>query len=262
MVSLQKATNIDFAPFIALSYRCLYDYLRDGLPDHNFSLHQLGIYAKSYRFTLIILEKLFSTYLNGERQVNTTYDTFNYNREALYNARNNFDVFSFENEVLYGYPTILKLLEERPDIIDKIYYTPSLREIFYREIENLKNGDKLDCADVFSPINIYRNVNLDRFFDCIIDNYEIPETIQENRSIISLKYKVGKIFNNLCLKHATVFTTDFCKMMINNIAHIHRFHYLFIERIGNSKITAQDYEKLDKEIETFIETINFKYDLK
>ena len=58
MVGLRGITQIDFSPFIAPMYRCLYEYI-NGNKNFDFRFHALGVYIQHDRFFLWFLEDLF-----------------------------------------------------------------------------------------------------------------------------------------------------------------------------------------------------------
>ena len=249
MVGLPKITGKRFAPFIALSFRCLFDHQEGAYPDKTFNLHLLGIKSKTDRFAIEILESLFTRYLAGIANAKFTYDSINVNRNAQFNARN-LETFSFENGEINRYGTIFDIPN---NIINQVYFTETMKKTFQDEISNLRNGRNLNSSDNFSPLGIYSNIHIDNYFLHIIERYQIIDMLFNNTSIIQVKYSMKSLLIDLSLKQPGLFTKHFQETLLENIEWIFRFHNWY--RNNRNK------DSLDEIIAAFIEEINFPFHL-
>lgn len=233
MVGLRGVTQIDFSPFIAPLYRGLIDYL-NGNTEIPFRFHALGVYIQHDRFFLCFLEKLFNHYLKTNT-CHITYDSVNYMRTAQLKARA-LDIYDFNGTGIDIYPHI-----SCPDTIYKEVYPGQLYDDLQQEIENVKNSQKLNNVDAFVPLNVYGNVQLDKFFNYIIEKYDILNKFLTGRMI--------DIFPAIAYAHPNVFSNRRLECIKMNFRQTWPFHQWFM----NSK----KYEDFHPLMYKFISDINF-----
>lgn len=233
MVGLRGITQIDFSPFIAPMYRCLVDYL-NGNTSVPFRFHALGVYIQHDRFFLCFLEKLFNYYLNTD-QCLITYDSVNYMRTAQLRSRE-LDIYHFNGTTIDIFPHI-----NCPEHIYREVYPGNLYGSILTEIDNIRNKQKMLDVGAFVPLNVYGNVQLDKFFNHIIDKYDILDKF--------LKGKMIDVFPSLYSAHPHVFTSRRIECLKTNFRQTWPFHQWFT--------TSRKYDTLKPLMYKFIEDINF-----
>jgi hypothetical protein len=256
MVSLKGITQINYSPFIALAYRCFRDYLAAGNYDSDFKLHLLGVYGRSDRFEMLILEKLFTRYIEErglQVKVNISYDTINYSEVARRKSKT-LEIYDYDGEkIIEQYNKTIKVPNR---IIQKIYYTKEMYRNIKKECGNLKPRLRLTNADSMSPLNIYSNLSIDRIFNDIIDQEGFIEAFYESKGYVeSLKQNILKKLDRLNERYSYLFTTQFNSDIMNNIRETALFHKWCTEHFDNP-------EYLEDRIKDFIEGIDFPGGLK
>jgi len=207
-----KSTRLALSPFTSMAFKCFFDYLNSPFTDSLFRLHILGTSHKVDRFQLLLLEKLFSFYCQDKEypEPTVTYDTINYFRSAMF-AMNNLQPYRLKNQQLIKYKNIL---EVEDDVIQQIYHTQALYDA-YQEGKNifkqLDPSQRQKNPDFLAPLNIFSNLNLDRYLNFLIEKYSVLNNIleienqttylkQRNWTCKYLSEDEGKIFNNNDIK--------------------------------------------------------------
>ena len=244
MVSLRDITGIDFSPFIANSFRCFLDYETSPDPSHNFRLHFLGINIRYDRFIIAFLEKLFKHYMGNSNNAVLTYDSINYSRAAQLKMRY-LEVYSFIEPDLIVYRDIPSVPEE----ILKLVYPGELLESIYEEITNIEGLYRVNDSSAFAPLNIYSNVALDRYFEFVIDQYELIDLMTRYKNAIHFKNSVRRVFDELMEKHPYLFTPNTVQSIKTNLDITLDFHKWYVSR--------RDYKTLNSKVYRFIDQIGF-----
>jgi hypothetical protein len=175
--------KIKFSPIIALPFRCLLDHFQKKDIDQNFYLHFLGVKKRSDRFVIALMEQLFCLYLNQVSEVLFTYDSINYNASAMYGTKILVTCWFFSEDSIENYENIFNIPDK---IIRGIYYTDELYQHYFKELDRIKKGEPLTNSDMFSPLNIYSNMQLDSYFTYIIKRYSLAEIIHRSKSIFDV----------------------------------------------------------------------------
>jgi len=240
------SNEINFSPFTALAFRSLYDYVNSISPEL-FRLHMLGVYIKYDRFQIIILEKLFKYYLQHDN-ILLTYDSINYFRTAELKIKN-LEIFYISGEDIIKFDKIWDV----PLEVLKLVYTD---DIFFsnmlEELERLKTSTNLLNIDTFVPLNVFSNLQIDKFFEMVINKYNIMDLF------LSINYdqfnrKLNLILLNLNSKYPFLFTSKLIKCISENLRITYIFHLWWIK--DRTKL------KLDRLINDFINKINFPGEL-
>lgn len=240
MVGLRGITQIKFSPFIGMMYKCLFEYLR--YPRHcGFTLHSLGVYIKHDRFFISFIEKLFNIYLK-RNDTHFTYDSVNYMRTAQYKVKN-LDIAYFDGDKIIDF----KHLSTPDNILKQVYYTDELYNGVKCEINNVKNGNKLQNVDAFTPLNIFSNLQLDRFFEYVIDKHNILDIFINSKNNLT-KFQTLLDYT-LPSQYPNVFTPRMISSMKSNFKWLWKFHHWFINGL--------EEVKLEKLIRNFISEIKF-----
>lgn len=232
MVGLRGITQIDFSPFIAPIYRCLYEYINSN-KKFNFRFHALGVYIQHDRFLLWFLEDLFKYYLETD-QVYITYDSVNYMRTAQLRSRD-LDIYHFNGKNIDIYKHI-----SCPDEIYKTVYSNSY-DLLLEDIDNVKYNNKMRDVGAFVPLNIYSNLQLDTFFKYIIDKYDILNSFLSG-NLINVLATLGTVYPN-------IFTNQRLNSLKTNFRKTWKFHQWFIK--------SKKIEKFNELMYEFIDDINF-----
>ena len=242
MVSLRKMTEINFSPFTGIAFRCFHDYLQAGLYDDGFRLHFLGINLPYDRFHIAFLEKLFAKLSNGH-PIFHTYDSINYVQSAR--MRKDLVIYDLTDdqrlEIYNGFDQI-------PDkLIKKVYTDEIVQSYIFSEIERRKSGQLLNTINSFVALNIYSNLCLDRFFEYLIDKYEMVETLINANSTAVVEGKFKLINSELKRSYPYLFGKE---MMINIIENM-EFTWTYCNWFKNDRTDTM----LDYHINRLIECI-------
>ena len=242
MVGLHEKAKVKFSPFTAISYRCLLDYIKAEHFKNDFRLHFLGMYIPYDRFHIAFLEKLFAHYLEGIAGVVMSYDSINYAHAARMNSVKPF--FHYEDGKLNIFD---KVTDVPAEIIDYIYYD---YDIIYTEIERYKCIEtNLLNASSFVPLRIYSNMCLDRFFEYIVDYYELIDLVVTAKSQTTFMGQIHIINKDIKQRWPDVFTRETCRSITENMDITFRYHRWFIDSL--------DCNSLDYLIRLFIDRINY-----
>ena len=241
------STDINFSPFTAIAYKSFFDYINStNFGVKNFNLHCLGIYIKYDRFQLTLLEKLFKEYLipmMKEPNPNLTYDSVNYMRTAQLKVKS-LNIFQrVENSIIYHDSIQVVPTELFQQVYGELY---PLLEI---EIENLKAGRNLNNIDSFTGLNVFSNIELDKFFDWIIDEYEIISLFFKCNDYEHFKRMLDPILITITAKWSFIFTSKLIKCIRENLRITYIFNYWWINK--------KDETSLNTLITEFIKKIGF-----
>jgi hypothetical protein len=251
MVGLKKITNIKFSPFIGLSYKLLSDYITAKRFDEPLRIHLLGVYVNHDRLIIALLEKLFNSYL---KEYNTychfTYDSINPMRTAQLKARN-LDIFVFYNNEINTYT----LHKDLPDSVLKFIYHHNSYNDVKLEIDNLNNDSKLNNIQAFVPSVIFSTTQLDKFFEHVVDKYELVNMFNKSTNFFNIKNLFGSIINTIKFTQPNIFTQKFITCMNENFKYVYTFHSWFKNKFN-------DKDELERLVYKTIENINFPFNLK
>ena len=248
MVGLKGLTKITFSPFIAMAFRCFYDYLHSSNPNKKFKLHFLGIYQHPERFHIAFLEKLFAAYLAEYAGTSFSYDSINYIRQAQ--KLKTFDVFHLQE----GELSSTMSLNTPEEILRHIYFTDELLKGIRNEIEKRKAGLSLANINSFTPLNVYSNLEIDRFFEFIIDEYSMVDIFMRSTVLQQVDSEFTHIFKTLSKKYPSIFTSQFVRAIKLNLQITFEFHRWYQQQ--------RDLDSLNNLIDAFIKLIGIKDTLK
>lgn len=243
MVGIKDLTNISFSPFIFASYRSLHGYMECDNPGDNFKFHYLGINGDYDRFTIAYFDKLFQRYLGWKIKLCVTYDTINYLRSAMF-MNINLQVYSFTDNQLVQYESIAEV----PKGIVKTVYPGSLYGNFIDNIETKKTTDSFDDSMAFVPLKVYSEMSLDRFFEFIIDQYELIDLLFRFGSFDLFEYHLDLALAEILKKYPKAFTKNNIKSIKQNLEYIFVGHKWYQDK--------RDEKELDRLSRLFIKEIN------
>ena len=244
MVSLRDITGIDFSPFIANSFRCFLDYETSPDPSDEFRLHLLGINIRYDRFIIAFLEKLFDRYIGGYGKAALTYDSINYSRTAQLKMRY-LEIYAFDDNEL----CVFRDIPSVPDEILKRVYPGELFDTIREEITNIEHLYRVNDSSAFAPLNIFSNNSIDRYFEHIIDEYELIDLMINYKNAIHFQNRIRFVFDDLSGRHPYLFTPHLVTSIKKNLDITLDFHHWYVNK--------GDYKTLNRKIYRFIERINF-----
>ncbi len=201
MVGLKAATKIKFAPFTGMSFGALQAYLESDFVGEEFRLHFLGVYSRTDRFHIAVLQKLFRKLLEGVADVQMSYDSINPIHTVRMNAQ--LPLYDLVDEHLEVYPT---LIDAPIALLSDIATDNNHVQAMLQEIERRKQGAKLINAAAFSPLNVHSNMQLDKFFEMLIDKYDIVGELCSSTSPTNLIGRINRAFDSICMKYKNVFS--------------------------------------------------------
>jgi hypothetical protein len=215
MVSLRILNReINFSAFTGIAFRCLYDYLQSGYFDSGFRLHFLGINLPYDRLHIAFLEKLFQKLAQGH-EIEHTYDTINYSQGTRMNSSLSLYDFTANNEMIY-YDNISQIPFE---LVKNIYKDEKLTNEIAEEIQRRINGKRLKSTNSFIPMNIYSNLCLDKFFEKIIDEYEMVDVLLgcSSTSVVEREFKL--LNSELREKYPSLFINNMEVNLVENMEY-------------------------------------------
>ena len=250
MVGLRGITQINFSPFIGPLFRCLLDYIDNGDFSYPFKVHNLGVYIQHDRFFLCFLERIFQRWLSklyNTDKVELTYDSVNYMRTAQLRARD-LQIYSFRSGT---HIEIFKHTQVPDSILQQVYTDNNSYIGVKTDIDNCLNDRKLQNIDAFTPLNVYSNVQLDKFFMYLVDKYNLTDKCQNPGGWVPELEKIQAA-------HPNVFSSQRIKCLEQNFEWFHEFKQWFLEYNTKPKYTRVDkYNSLNKVMTKFIKAINF-----
>lgn len=260
-------TTLNFAPFIGPCYYWLYRYIERGDFSRPLFIHILGQYHKSSRFIIFFLQHLFNSYLKVINQTCIiTYDTINYSLSSMYKTRVGVDVYYFENDEF----NTVHSYDLNDNILKQIYTTDDSLIKFHENWDNIKADLPLNDTSFLIPTYIYSQIQLDKFFEYFVLKYDLVQIFRSKDEVIEVSrdgtagttrsVKIGKIKSQLKTefsrfnRYSESLTRNFTKSLMNSMDEIFKFHYSFI-------YNNMDKQQLDKDMEHFIKSVGFPFDL-
>ncbi len=284
MVSSRRYFRNVPSPFIGIAYRYLFDFLKYKQKE-DFAIHFLGIYLTQDRFTILLLEKLFSRYLK-DVNINFSYDTISFSRKiklshadykvyfdrgrgmrldpSLYEFNRQDDLkLIYKEEHVEKASDLLFLLGEKRESKLKRDLDRFMCDFKGEEKEEIKPGN----LEILDPLGVYINRNIDMIMSEMIDRQDIVSKIV---SLEKIEHAFELIENFVysssgCLEYGSAsqievenIATDsvfssfhFLKIISYSMYEVLKFHLWFTKN-------QDDEKKLDKMNAEFITQFNKK----
>lgn len=213
------ASNIKYSIFTAMAFKCFADYLCSPFTELPFKLHVLGIYLQQDKAQLILLEKLFAYYCEIYHLPAPllTHDTINYTLSALYNSRT-LEPVDFNGSDLIQYRTIFDVDD---NLIKQIYFTKELYDSFCEEREKLKANDKFEDSSFIVPLNVHKNVSIDRFLNYVMGKFDVSDIFLNSTGEIQARKRIKILINDMRKNLPSKFTETFFTQTKNNLEIIY-----------------------------------------
>ena len=248
MVGLKKAAKISFCPFTGMSFYILNCHLQGPFAGDDFRMHYLGVYSCSDRFHIAFLEKLFNGYLSGVSAVQMSYDSINPIHTVRMNAA--VPLYSFNGKQFDVFPSLLDVPEE---VLHNIAVDDAHAQMVLSEIERRRAGLRLENSASFGPLNVYSNLQLDKFFSMVIDQYDLTGVIGKSSSQTSLRGCLTRIFNDIDKRYPKAFSLHMKDVIKLNLERTWSWHKWFTGK--------HDEATLDAKMSIEIDEIGFPDDL-
>ena len=284
MVSSRRYFRNVPSPFIGIAYRYLFDFLKYKQKE-DFTIHFFGIYLTQDRFTILLLEKLFSRYLK-DVNINFSYDTISFSRKiklshadykvyfdrgrgmrldpSLYEFNRQDDLkLIYKEEHVEKASDLLFLLGEKRESKLKRDLDRFMCDFKGEEKEEIKPGN----LEILDPLGVYINKNIDMIMSEMIDRQDIVSKIV---SLEKIEHAFELIENFVysssgCLEYGSAsqievenIATDsvfssfhFLKIISYSMYEVLKFHLWFTKN-------QDDEKKLDKMNAEFITQFNKK----
>lgn len=215
----ERGKTLDFTAFTAMAFLCLAEHLSGPLAEKQFKLHVLGIYNEIDRLQLIIVDKLFTTFLESHNlpAPEITHDTINYTVSAMYNSRN-LTTHKFDGLILHEYDSIFEVPET---FIKEIYYDEDLYSGFIEERERQKNFDKFDDISFIVPLNVYSNLQIDLFLEHLASKMNLDIIISSEINSYKLENTVNTVCNRITNDYPFFFDSNKGETLKNNLISTH-----------------------------------------
>ncbi len=243
MVGLRGMTKKNFSPFIALSYRCLLDYMMAGRFGRDLTIHNLGLYILYDRFHMAFLERLFGRYLEGISGVAISYDSINPTHAARMNK--GMPLYAWQDDQFMTLPN----MTSAPDWLVSSVYGDDLAGFVLDEVGRRINGNLLQNVNTFAPLSIASHRAVDRYFAWAVESYGLVDLFFKCKSPTTMLAGVNNIVKDLKVKVPGLFTHKMIKSIIENMELTYFFHRWWMDR--------RDYARLDLLTIRFIEHIGF-----
>jgi len=234
LVGLKKATHVPFTPFTGMSYYILNRHLQGHFANEDLGLHFLGVYAPSDRFHIAFLEKLFRGYLAGVADVRTSYDSIN----PIHTVRMNKEVplYMVQGGDFKIYPSLLDAPE---DVVRGIAVDDGHFRQIVSEMDRRRAGKRLKNSSAFSPLNVFSNLQLDKFFAMVIEQYDLTGQFAKACSPTNLKGRLVRIFKDIETRYPKAFSTHLKDTICLTLERSLYFHRWFVGRRDES--TLEEY---------------------
>lgn len=244
LVGIKEAARIQFAPFTGISYYVLNKHIQSSFCDAGFRMHFLGVYTKNDRFYITFLEKLFNEYLSGKGGVVMTYDSIN----PVHTVRMNADVplYCMLGEEFKTFPS---LLEAPEDVLRSIAVDDNHASFMLSEIDRRRKGLRLESSASLSPLNVFSNLELDKFFEMVIGQYDLVGELHAATSHTNLAGRINRIFDDIEKLYPKAFSPHMKSSIALSLERTWYWHRWFVGK--------RDEAKLDLYMAQEIQSINF-----
>jgi len=244
MVGIKKAARIKFTPFTSMGLYTLQAYLESQFVGEQFRLHFLGIYAPYDRFHIAFLQALFRKYLAGIAEVEMSYDSINPIHTVRMNAP--LPLYHLAGDRIEVFPS---LLDVSADMLRNVTANENHARKLLLEMDRRRKGLRLDNSAAFSPINVFSNLELDRFFEMIVERYDLVGEMDRSSSPTNFMGRLDRIFGDIQQKYPGVFTPHMKKCIKLTLDHAWIWHRWFVN--------SRDQGKLDWYMAQAINQIGF-----
>jgi len=233
LVGIREATRVKFVPFMGISFYILNRKLQELVVDDSFRMHYLGVYAKTDRFCISFLEKLFGGYISGVSTIQMSYDSIN----PVHTVRMNADVplFSFNGGEFRIYPSLLDAPE---DVLRGVTIDENHVQMIMSEIERRRAKTRLENSASLSPLNVYSNLQLDKFFAMIIDQYDLTGELAKATSPTNLNGRLRRIFCDIEKRYPKAFSPYMRETIILTLERTWYWHQWFVGKRDAATLDA------------------------
>lgn len=216
MVSLKQKAKIDFAPFIATAYQCLYDYLKSASYGEEFRIHYLGINVKYDRFVIALLEALFQRYLGNDIPVIFTYDTVNY-RVSGFHIKEVYDIFN-------GELLVHDLFDVPDELLQKVYFDEQFSAKMREEIKRKIRTGRMRNSFEITPLKVYSELAIDAYFEEQVASQNLVNLIMESANPFDFKANIKTPIKQIFSPYENIFGSNTSKSVRKSLYMLQHFH--------------------------------------
>ncbi len=253
LVGLGGATNINFAPFIGPLFLQLSRYLNkshDELDDGIFNCHILGVYQLAARFSIMFCERLFRS-MDEVHHCALTQDSINYLVSSQFKIRVSGHTYFRNTSDGYEYHDKFTDLTEKELI--HIYPIDVIPKVLV-EIDKIKNNERLDDVDIGIPAYSFAQLEIDKLFKLIIDEFQIVEMFKTARNGKVLFNQLRAVTNTIQSRYSKILGVQFAGKALVNLQMIWTFYSVWY-------LNNRTDDKMEDLMQKFITKVNFPADL-
>jgi hypothetical protein len=113
-------------------------------------------------------------------------------------------LYMVQGEDFKIYPSLLDAPE---DVVRGIAVDDGHFRQIVSEMDRRRSGTRLKNSSAFSPLNVFSNLQLDKFFDMVIDQYDLTGEVAKAGGPTNLKGRLGRIFKDIETRFPKAFST-------------------------------------------------------
>jgi hypothetical protein len=249
-VGLRGITNIDFSPFLGMTYKIL-KIIKEKNLNKTSLIHMLGIYGLQDRFLMAFMDKLFNQFYFRDLapKIRITYDTVHHTIQGFFKGRRLKPVIidpHLEDIVHYDLATNLE------SKLHMMINNEQILNTLLKDINNIKNNKPLEDPHLFGMIEVLTHSNIDKLMHKIIDDFDFLNLFLDSKNFNKFKNLSLGIFKTLENKYPFMFKNRTNSNLLN-FQMLYSFHDWFTKDYTDKK-----YEDM---MEKFIKMIDFPVDL-
>jgi hypothetical protein len=192
-----------FSTFTFIVFRLFCDFVQSGSDAEEFKIHLLGVNHPIDRFLIAIMEKALNVAIGNKTRITFSYDSVRYNYDA-WKKFGKTQYWDFRN----GQLTSGKLIDVPDAMLRRVY--PSDHTYIKTEIANHLAGSDLQNSNIFVPLSIHSQMQLDEFFMHVVNKVDIVSRMNfgGQTTKTQVNKQIGEIMDDLFANYKTFFSRD------------------------------------------------------
>ncbi len=243
MVSIHNIAKLSISPFIATTFNCLFDYERSVFSGEEFRIHFLGINIEYDRFIIAFLERLIQHYLGSSVSVLFTYDTVKFKRSAMYYQDH---ICEFDGSVLHAHDPLqlsnqwyCSMYQNHEELIPKVK----------ADLLNKASGKKHREQANLEPVTISSALAVDRFFEYVIDKYEMVDIMFNARNGNYFDAEIEDSLSRAFQGYSHIFSKNAIKNIQESLEHVYTFHEWYTKTRSANRLEQLSLRFITEEID-------------
>ncbi len=243
MVSIHAIAKLSISPFIATTFNCLSDYEQSVFNGEEFRIHFLGISIRYDRFVIAFLERLIQHYLGASVSVLFTYDTVKFKRSAMYYQDH---ICEFDGSVLYAHDPL--------QLSDQWYSSmyQNHEELIPRvkaDLISKASGKKHREQANLEPVTVSSALAVDRFFEYIIDRYEMIDIMLNARNGNYFEPEIAEALDLAFDGYRHIFSKNAIKNIQESLEQVYTFHEWYSKNRSADRLEELSLRFITEEID-------------